>query len=150
MWSILRSKQIEGFKFRRQEAIGPYIVDFVSFAKNLVIEIDGGQHGERKGQRQDKIRSAWLTQQGYEVMRFWNNDVLLNREAVAETIRAALGHGNSPSPQPSPIKGEGSLVRRRGSVACTKDDVADRLSAEKAGGARSPSPGRRESEGGGT
>lgn len=108
VWSMLRSKQVDGLKFRRQEAISPYIVDFVSFEKSLIIEIDGGQHGESRGRRQDEARSMWLRQQGYQVLRFWNNDVLLSREAVAETIRAALGLGNAPSPQTLSHQGRGS------------------------------------------
>jgi len=137
VWSMLRSKQVDGLKFRRQEAIGPYIVDFVSFEKSLIIEIDGGQHGESRGRRQDEARSMWLRQQGYQVLRFWNNDVLLSREAVAETIRAALELGNAPSPQPSPIKGEGAKTKRY------------RKNSEWTRGC-SPSPGGRELEGGGT
>jgi very-short-patch-repair endonuclease len=98
LWAILRRKQISGFKFRRQEPIGPYIVDFVSFEKRLIIEIDGGQHAEIQARARDEARSMWLRRQGYEVLRFWNNDVLVNREAVAESIRAALEREDSPSP----------------------------------------------------
>ena len=97
-----------GFKFRRQEAIGPYIVDFVSFESKLIIEVDGGQHAGIKARAQDETRSMWLSGRGYQVLRFWNNDVLLSREAVAESIRAVLERDNAPSPQPSPVKGEGA------------------------------------------
>jgi very-short-patch-repair endonuclease len=98
LWAILRRKQMSGFKFRRQQLIGPYIVDFVSFEKRLVIEIDGGQHNEIQGRARDDSRSLWLRERGYEVLRFWNNDVLVNGEAVAETIRAALVREETPSP----------------------------------------------------
>ena len=108
LWAILRRKQISGFKFRRQESIGPYIVDFVSFGKRLIIEIDGGQHNEIGARSRDEARSVFLRSRGYEVMRFWNNDVLANREAVAETIRAALVCEDTPSPSSSPVKGEES------------------------------------------
>ncbi len=90
---------MSGFKFRRQEPIGPYVVDFVSFEKKLIIEIDGGQHAEIQVRTRDEARSMWLRRQGYEVLRFWNHDVLGNREAVAESIRLALESGHvSPSP----------------------------------------------------
>jgi len=108
IWAILRRKQISGFKFRRQEPIGPYIVDFVSFQKRLIIEIDGGQHGEIQEHMRDEARSAFLRSRGYKVMRFWNNDVLANREAVAESIRAAVERDDAPSPSSSPVKGEES------------------------------------------
>ena len=98
VWEILRRKQISGFKFRRQESIGPYIVDFVSFGNKLIIEIDGGQHNEIGARSRDEARSAFLRSRGYKVMRFWNNDVLVNREAVAESIRAALERQDTPSP----------------------------------------------------
>ena len=89
---------MSGFKFKRQQSIGPYIVDFVSFEKRLVIEIDGGQHNEIQARARDDSRSLWLRERGYEVLRFWNNDVLVNGEAVAETIRAALVREETPSP----------------------------------------------------
>jgi very-short-patch-repair endonuclease len=89
---------MSGFKFRRQEPIGPYIVDFVSFEKMLIIEIDGGQHAEIQARTRDAARTMWLRGRGYEVLRFWNNDVLADREAVAESIRVALERGDSPSP----------------------------------------------------
>ena len=94
----MRRKQISGFKFRRQEPIGPYVVDFVSFEKKLIIEIDGGQHAEMQARARDEERSTWLRGEGYEVLRFWNNDVLVNREAVAESIRLALEREDAPSP----------------------------------------------------
>ena len=68
LWAALRLRQIEGYKFRRQRPIGPYIVDFVCLEKSLVIEVDGGQH---EGQLvHDTSRDAWLESQGYRVLRF--------------------------------------------------------------------------------
>jgi len=104
LWTRLRSKQLEGVKFRRQQPLGPYIVDFASFEKRLIIEVDGGQHndpspcplpqGEREqGEgrvRGDEERTRWLNGKGYRVLRFWNNEVLLNMEGVLERIREAL------------------------------------------------------------
>jgi very-short-patch-repair endonuclease len=73
LWRVLRGGRVGGFKFRRQEQIGPYIVDFVCYERRLVIELDGSQHAEN---RRDERRDAWLRSRGFEVMRFWNNDVL--------------------------------------------------------------------------
>ena len=83
-----------GIKFRRQVIIGQYIVDFVCFEKRLVIEIDGGQHA---GSDEDKIRDEWLKAEGFEVLRFWNNEVLGNREGVLQSI---VKHLNAPLPNP--------------------------------------------------
>ncbi|MFZ5448375.1 MAG: endonuclease domain-containing protein [Thermodesulfobacteriota bacterium] len=101
LWFHLKGKQIEGVKFRRQEPIGKYIVDFAAFEKRLVIEIDGGQHAEEEKDN-DVQRDAWLNGQGFKVLRFWNNEVLQNLEGVLETIRLnCLSH----PPLTPPIKG---------------------------------------------
>ncbi len=89
-------RQLEGFKFRRQQPIGPYIVDFVSFEKKLVVELDGGQHAIEK--EKDKRRDLWLKEEGYEVLRFWDNEVFENLEGVLEVRKTRL---LSPSPNPS-------------------------------------------------
>jgi very-short-patch-repair endonuclease len=88
LWSRLRGKQLEGFRFRRQQPIGPYVVDFFCPAAKLVIEVDGGQHSERE--RQDAARSRWIEGRGYRVLRFWNNEVLANTEGVVAAIIEAL------------------------------------------------------------
>ena len=90
LWMKLRDRQIEGVKFRRQQPIGPYIVDFVSCQRNLIIEIDGGQHNEEKMTEGDEQRTMRLEERGYRIMRFWNNEVLTNVEGVLERIREAL------------------------------------------------------------
>ncbi len=77
-------------KFRRQESIGIYIVDFVSFEKKLIVEIDGGQHNIEENKANDKIRTQWLESQGFRVIRFWNNEVFTNLEGVLAQIVAAL------------------------------------------------------------
>ncbi len=82
LWYILRKNNL-GIKFRRQAEIGPYIVDFVCFERKLIIEIDGGQHYQSTA---DKHRDLWLKSQGFTVLRFWNNDVLENREGAAQEI----------------------------------------------------------------
>jgi very-short-patch-repair endonuclease len=90
LWARLRNEQIEGVKFRRQQPIGPYIVDFAGFKRKLVIEIDGGQHNREELRGRDEARTKWLEERGYQVLRFWNNDVLMNMEGVLERIRVAL------------------------------------------------------------
>jgi very-short-patch-repair endonuclease len=86
LWRHLRSRSLAGFKFVRQEPIGPYVVDFVCREKRLVVEVDGGHHAES---RRDVVRDRWFTDHRYRVLRFWNNEVLGNIEGVWETIFAA-------------------------------------------------------------
>ena len=88
MWNILRDDQVLGYKFRRQAPIGSYIVDFCCFEIKLVIEVDGGQHAERA--IYDASRTAWLESQGFSVARFWNNQVLEEKEAVRDAIWMAV------------------------------------------------------------
>jgi len=88
LWWRLRQRQLAGFRFRRQVPLGPYIADFVCLSAKLIVEVDGGQHAERP--EQDERRSAWLAANGFDVLRFWNNDVLGNTEGVLEAILRAL------------------------------------------------------------
>lgn len=88
LWRCLRHKQL-GAKFRRQVPIGRYIADFVSFEAKLVIEVDGGHHAEQVDD--DAARTAWFESQGFRVMRFWNNEVLGETDAVVASIYIALG-----------------------------------------------------------
>ena len=91
LWRYLRAKRLEGYKFRRQEPIGNYIVDFVCFEKRIVIEVDGSQHQIETDK--DTIRDEWLKKQGFRVLRFWNNEVLRNMEGVYEVIKeSCLSH----------------------------------------------------------
>ena len=101
LWLFLKNRQLEGVKFRRQEPMGRYILDFVSYERKIVIELDGGQHAENK--KKDKERDAWLNSQGYEVLRFWDNEVLKNKDGVLESIRQKL----LPPHLTSPARGEG-------------------------------------------
>ncbi len=84
LWTHLRLRQLGGFKFRRQAPIGSYVVDFVCFSAKLILEVDGGQHLEREAY--DSARTAWLGTQGFQVLRFWDHEVLQNIEAVREAI----------------------------------------------------------------
>ena len=88
LWLRLRGEQLDGYRFRRQVPIGPYIVDFLSPKAKIVIEVDGSQHQVEADA--DGRRSAWLESRGYRVMRFWNGDVLTQTDAVMETIRKEL------------------------------------------------------------
>ena len=88
IWSKLRDRQLAGYKFRRQELLGHYIADFVCFEAKLVVELDGGQHGEQL--EYDAERSNYLNRVGFRVARFWNNEVLKESEAVLECIRLEL------------------------------------------------------------
>ena len=100
LWKHLRAHRMDGQKFRRQQPLGPYIVDFVHFAQRLIVEADGGQHA---GAAHDATRDAWLQSQGFRVLRFWNNDILLRTDAVLEAIWAAL-HAQSPTSPLTPTQ----------------------------------------------
>jgi very-short-patch-repair endonuclease len=109
LWKHLKTKQLDGIKFQRQEPVGKYIVDFVSFDKRLVIELDGGQHA---GDISDAARDAWLCTQGFRVLGIWNNEIFENPEGILEEILKKCQAKNevgdySPSPHPSPTGGEG-------------------------------------------
>ncbi len=82
LWHHLRGRRLRGLKFRRQATIGPYIADFLCAEYGLVLEVDGGQHGGRR----DEFRTAAIERLGYRVIRFWNNDVIENIEAVLDRI----------------------------------------------------------------
>lgn len=86
LWNRLRAKQVEGIKFRRQQPIENYIVDFVSFSKRIIIEVDGGQHASKK--RADMERDKFFADNGFRVLRFWNSDVLDNIDGVMQIIRS--------------------------------------------------------------
>ncbi|MCI5061123.1 MAG: ribosome maturation factor RimM [Alphaproteobacteria bacterium] len=105
LWSRLRNRQFENLKFRRQHPIPPYILDFFCEEKMFAVELDGGQHNEKK----DKERSQFLEKKGIKITRYWNNDVLRNIDGVLENLKNELittSQTSSPSPHPSP-KGEG-------------------------------------------
>jgi very-short-patch-repair endonuclease len=100
LWYCLRNRALHGHRFRRQHEIGPYIADFVCKEAMLVLEIDGGQHGDQADY--DARRTAFLQSQRYRVLRFWNNDVLTNIESVLEVVWELLA---SAAPHPNPLPG---------------------------------------------
>lgn len=107
LWRRLRMWQLDGYKFRRQQPLGNYIVDFVCFEKRVIVEVDGGQHAEQTSY--DAERDAWLRDHGFSVLRFWNNDVLQNINSVKDIILSKLE--NTPFLNPSP---QGGRKRMRG------------------------------------
>jgi very-short-patch-repair endonuclease len=88
LWRILRDRRLSMLKFRRQVPIDPYIVDFVCFERRLIVEADGSQHAESQ---RDERRDAFLGGQGFQILRFWNHDILTNPQMVADTILARCG-----------------------------------------------------------
>jgi very-short-patch-repair endonuclease len=113
LWRFLRAQQLDGHKFRRQVAMGPFVVDFVCLKSRFVIELDGPQHGEGEAPEYDRRRTEWLSARGYRVIRFKNQQVDDEVLSVIETIRSALNEAGSakcaavPPPQPSPPGGGG-------------------------------------------
>jgi len=88
LWQHLRRRRLAGFRFRRQHSIGPYICDFACLEAAIVVELDGSQHVEQSDY--DERRDAFLRSQGFRVLRFWNNDVLVQINVILETIFEAL------------------------------------------------------------
>ena len=88
LWRAVRGRQINGHRFRRQHPIGPYIADFACLEKKCVIELDGGQHQDQMDD--DERRTTFLQEQGWHVLRFWNNDVLGNLEGVLMRLSETL------------------------------------------------------------
>ena len=105
LWRQLRAHRFAGYKFKRQQPIGKYIVDFVCFEAGLIVEVDGGQHNESAA---DQVRDAWLRSRGFVVLRFWNNEVSQNLDGVLTRILEAL----TPSPQPLSHEGRGAKLAR--------------------------------------
>ncbi len=85
-WQAVRNRQLDGFKFRFQHSLYPYVADFACLEAKLIVELDGGQHSEEK----DARRTAFLEAKGFRVLRFWNNEVLQNLEGVLTMVSAVL------------------------------------------------------------
>ena len=90
LWRALKELPIEGTHFRRQAPIGPYVVDFLCPAKHLIVEVDGGHHNDDATAKRDSERQAWLEQEGYRVIHFWNSDITGDLNAVLERIYVEL------------------------------------------------------------
>jgi very-short-patch-repair endonuclease len=105
LWDRLRNRQLHGYKFRRQQRIGPYVADFVCLERRLIVEVDGGQHVLRTDD--DRRRDAWLAAEGYLVLRNRHLNVLNDVEKILQEVLAALQASNPSPPAPSPPRGEG-------------------------------------------
>jgi adenine-specific DNA-methyltransferase len=90
LWSMLRARKLGGLRFRRQQPIGPFIADFYCSAAKLVIELDGGQHGDAARLEYDARRTNWLEQSGFKVLRVWNWELFEDRDRIAEMIYREL------------------------------------------------------------
>lgn len=116
VWHLLRDRRFAAAKFRRQVPLGPYVADFLSYDTRIVVEVDGGQHA---GSASDQVRDDWFRGQGFEVVRFWNSDVLTNLEGVFTRL-AMVVEERTPHPSrrrsggetPSPTRGEGKRRAR--------------------------------------
>ena len=111
LWYELRDLKAEGFKFRRQSPIGPYIVDFACFDPKLIVEVDGNSHETASGKRHDANRDAYLNSLGFEVIRIDEPDVLPSAWHVAQMVRARAAHCRTHPTRPlrghPPLEGEG-------------------------------------------
>lgn len=101
LWAELRRRRLLGCKFRRQQPIGPYIVDFACLSLRLIVELDGGQHAREMAH--DKSRDRWLTEEGFTVLRFWNHEVFENIQGVLERIADELSHALESDGRLSPL-----------------------------------------------
>ena len=88
LWRELRAHRFEGFKFKRQEPLGSYVVDFICYEAKLIVELDGGHHSNQR--EADVRRTHWLESRGFQVLRFWNNDVLTNVEGVMKELEKKI------------------------------------------------------------
>jgi very-short-patch-repair endonuclease len=104
LWSILRHHQVAGLRFRRQQPVGPYVVDFYCPAAKLIIELDGDQHGEDRRVEYDEARSVWLSSHGYRVLRFPNWQALKNPQSVLDEIAHVFEVRAVPLPDPASLR----------------------------------------------
>jgi very-short-patch-repair endonuclease len=111
LWKSLRGDALNGLRFRRQFPIGIYIVDFVCFEVRLIVEVDGGQHAESQ---HDESRDGWLKSEGFDVLRFWNNEVLQNMEGVMQVIAEAINTREQILPPPQRVTREPFQVSGEG------------------------------------
>ena len=93
LWNALRNRRLGKFKFRRQQPIGSYIVDFLCCEARLVVELDGDQHALPENLEKDRMRTAFLEASGYRVLRFWNLDLIENFDGVIDRIFSEVRAG---------------------------------------------------------
>ena len=104
LWQVLKQGQLEGYRFRRQHPVGPYIADFICLEAGVVIEVDGGQHQQN---HEDQRRDRYMQSIGFKVLRFWNNEVMANLEGVCSVIAQCLAE-RCAHPSLPPQVGEGA------------------------------------------
>jgi very-short-patch-repair endonuclease len=115
LWSWLRHRRFSAYKFRRQHAFGPYILDFFCVEAFLNIELDGSQHGFPETRKKDEVRDTWLAAAGVKVLRFWNSRLRREQEFIRETIWREL-QARAPHPLPeycrpmTPICDKGNIA----------------------------------------
>jgi very-short-patch-repair endonuclease len=102
LWVNLKILNKQGYNFRRQAPLDGYILDFAEFTQRLIIEVDGTQHGEREGERKDKIRDAHFKAAGFQVLRFWNIDINTEMDGVIYKILSVLKEPPPPKRAPPP------------------------------------------------
>ena len=117
LWLLLRNRQFCGLKFRRQHPMAPYVLDFYSDEERLGIELDGGQHNEPDQIQTDKERTAFLEGKGVKIIRFWNNEVLQETEAVLEHLYNSIHSLSPPSLTPTLSQREREAEKSRQSRA---------------------------------
>jgi very-short-patch-repair endonuclease len=118
LWSKLRNRQLDGWKFKRQFPCGPYILDFYCFDANLVIELDGSQHAETRAEY-DRTRTQILECAGLQVIRIWNVDVLTNITGVVDGIYLVLGQKPAP---PAGLKRQSTSETFSSALRASQDD----------------------------
>ncbi len=95
LWSLLRDKKLGGYKFRRQHVVFSYIVYFCCYAEKLIVELDGPIHNSIKNKQYDKQKNAYLSANGYRVIRFKNATVFNNQKQILEDILSYLKQGRN-------------------------------------------------------
>jgi very-short-patch-repair endonuclease len=116
LWRSLRLRQLDGYKFRRQQPLGPYIADFVCLDARLIVELDGGHH--MTAAEYDAERTAWLESQNFRVIRFWNHEVMSEPEAVLEMIQEVLKAPPHLYPPPQGGRKRKTAVKNHGAFRC--------------------------------
>ena len=99
LWAMLRRGQVAGLRFRRQQPIGPFVVDFYCSAAKLIVELDGDQHGDDEHAQYDAARTQWLSAHGYRVLRYPNGEVLKNPQIVLDGVAHVLEISAVPLPE---------------------------------------------------
>jgi very-short-patch-repair endonuclease len=121
LWMHLRAHRLQRYKFKRQQPLVPYIADFVCLNARLIVEVDGSQHLESP---RDAKRDDWFKANEFRVLRFWNDQVLQETEAVLEEILRVMEE--TPLPNPSPARGEGLSAAADSSPLPSRERVARR------------------------